>query len=268
MLLASSLIPGNENAIYGVINGLTRWGAQRRAQGQRQGARLRPRQRRRARLLLQHRPARATSCRCTASGGTSRPTPTWPSRPASRPPGGHRRGRRRRRPGRRPRQDHRQGRAGNVYVDGATVGGATEASLKDRRTLAEEGVVTVVAIVDADTGKLAEPPDFLVRGFVHDEHTFDPVVPLIEKALATAAARGHRRRPPARAADPRRSAGGPTARPPQPDHHPGRHRRLDLSRPRTTPTHNRRPAAHCGPSATLSHRPFDGRRALVVCSCG
>ena len=35
-------------------------GRQRRAQGQRQGARLRPRQRRRARLLLQHRPARRT----------------------------------------------------------------------------------------------------------------------------------------------------------------------------------------------------------------
>ena len=27
VLLASSLIPGNENAIYRVINGLTRWGA-------------------------------------------------------------------------------------------------------------------------------------------------------------------------------------------------------------------------------------------------
>ena len=42
-----------------------------------------------------------------------------------------------------------------------TVGGATEASLKDRRTLAEEGFITVVLLVDADTGELAEPPDFL-----------------------------------------------------------------------------------------------------------
>lgn len=42
--------------------------------------------------------------------------------------------------------------AGNVYEDGMEVGGATEASLKDRLTLAAEGVVTVVAIVDADTG--------------------------------------------------------------------------------------------------------------------
>ncbi len=80
--------------------------------------------------------------------------------------------------------------AGLVYVDGMTVGGATEASLKDRRTLAEEGMITVVAIVDADTGKLAEPPDFIARGFVHDDGTFKQVVPAIEKALANAAQEG------------------------------------------------------------------------------
>ena len=56
--------------------------------------------------------------------------------------------------------------------------------------LAEEGVITVVAIVDADTGLLAEPPDFLARGFVHDQNTFTAVVPLIEKALARAAEEG------------------------------------------------------------------------------
>jgi len=82
--------------------------------------------------------------------------------------------------------------AGNVYVDGETVGGATEAHLKDRRTLAEEGVVTVVAIVDADTGQLVEPPDFLAHGFVHDDTTFEAAVPLIEKALARAAEEGIR----------------------------------------------------------------------------
>jgi len=75
-------------------------------------------------------------------------------------------------------------------VDGMEVGGATEASLKDRLTLAAEGVVTVVAIVDADTGALAEAPDFLARGFVHDDATFEPVIPVIEKTLATAAEEG------------------------------------------------------------------------------
>jgi ribonuclease J len=80
--------------------------------------------------------------------------------------------------------------AGYVYVDGMTVGGVTEASLKDRRTLAEEGFITIVALVDANTGLLTETPDFLARGFVHDESTFDGVVPLIEKALAKAATEG------------------------------------------------------------------------------
>jgi ribonuclease J len=71
-----------------------------------------------------------------------------------------------------------------------TVGGATEASLKDRRTLAEEGFIAIVAIVDAATGRLTEPPDFLARGFVHDDSTFDAVVPLIEQALDKAAKEG------------------------------------------------------------------------------
>jgi ribonuclease J len=80
--------------------------------------------------------------------------------------------------------------AGNVYVDAQTVGGVTEAALKDRRTLAQEGVVSVLTIVDADTGKLAEPPDFLVRGFVHQTSDFDPAIPVIEKTLARAANEG------------------------------------------------------------------------------
>src|SRR3954468_3756777 len=63
--------------------------------------------------------------------------------------------------------------AGNVHIDGMEVGGATESSIKDRLSLAAEGVVTVVAIVDADTGGLTEAPGFLARGFVHDETPFE-----------------------------------------------------------------------------------------------
>ncbi|MFH9984072.1 RNase J family beta-CASP ribonuclease, partial [Streptomyces sp. NPDC017179] len=36
----------------------------------------------------------------------------------------------------------------------------------------------------------AEAPDFLARGFVHDDATFEPVIPVIEKTLATAAEEG------------------------------------------------------------------------------
>ncbi|MGZ5405000.1 MAG: MBL fold metallo-hydrolase RNA specificity domain-containing protein, partial [Nocardioides sp.] len=80
--------------------------------------------------------------------------------------------------------------AGNIYVDAQTVGGVTEVHLKDRRTLAEEGVVTVLAIVDADTGKLADRPDFLVRGFVHEPKTFESAIAVVERTLAHAAAEG------------------------------------------------------------------------------
>ena len=74
-----------------------------------------------------------------------------------------------------------------VYVDGHTVGQVTESTLKDRRRLREGGVVTVLALVDETTNRLAEPPEFLTRGFVHDDHTFDGAVAEVEKALARVA---------------------------------------------------------------------------------
>jgi ribonuclease J len=80
--------------------------------------------------------------------------------------------------------------AGNIYVDAQTVGGVTEVHLKDRRTLAEEGVVTVLCIVDADSGQLADPPDFMVRGFAAAQNAFDGAVPIIEKTLKHAASEG------------------------------------------------------------------------------
>ncbi|MDQ6754006.1 MAG: ribonuclease J [Actinomycetota bacterium] len=75
--------------------------------------------------------------------------------------------------------------AGFVFVDGQTVGGATEESLEDRRRLGEEGLITVLAIVDPNTGRLAENPEFFVRGFVHEPDSFMPAVQAMEKALNT-----------------------------------------------------------------------------------
>jgi ribonuclease J len=190
VLMASSLIPGNENAIYGVINALTRWGANVVHKG---NAKV-------------HVSGHASAGELAYCYNVVRPTNVMPVHgewrhlqanaaiairtgvPADRvviADDG-------------VVVDLVDGRAsitgkvaaGYVYVEGGNVGDVTEASLKDRRTLAAEGVITVVAIVDADTGKLVEPPDFLARGFTHDEHTFDPVVPLIEKALETAAREG------------------------------------------------------------------------------
>ena len=74
--------------------------------------------------------------------------------------------------------------AGYVYVDGQTVGTATEDTLAERRALGSKGIVTVLALVDLDLGVMAEKPEFITRGFVHDGHTFDAAVIEIEKALA------------------------------------------------------------------------------------
>ena len=78
VMLASSLIPGNENAVYRVINGLTRLGRTCRAQGQRAGARLRARERRRAPLLLQH--PEAAQRHADPRRGASPESPTASSR--------------------------------------------------------------------------------------------------------------------------------------------------------------------------------------------
>jgi ribonuclease J len=190
VLMASSVIPGNENAISGVINGLTRWGAHVVHKG---NAKV-------------HVSGHASAGELVYCYNVIRPSNVMPVHGEWR----HLRANadlaistgvpashvviaddgvvvdlvegRARITGKVP--------AGNVYVDANQVGGATEATLRDRRTLAAEGVVTVLAIVDADTGKLAEPPDFMVRGFVHDDRTFDPAVAVIEKTLSLAAQEG------------------------------------------------------------------------------
>jgi ribonuclease J len=192
VLLASSLIPGNENAIYRVINELTRLGATIVHKG---NAKVHVSGHASAGELVycynivkprNVMPVHGEWRHLRANGDLAIRTGVDPKRVVLAEDG--------------VVVDLVDGRvtitgkvpAGNVYVDGETVGGATEAHLKDRRNLAEEGVITVVAIVDADTGMLAEPPDFLARGFAHDEKTFEAVVPLIEKALARAAEEGIR----------------------------------------------------------------------------
>ncbi|HLS04219.1 MAG TPA: ribonuclease J [Actinomycetales bacterium] len=75
--------------------------------------------------------------------------------------------------------------ASHVYVDGTTVGVVNEHSLRDRRILSQQGVVTVVALVDLDTGKLTEDPDFLTRGFMED-FDFDGAIGAVQRALAEA----------------------------------------------------------------------------------
>ncbi len=81
---------------------------------------------------------------------------------------------------------------GFVYVDGSTVGAITDADLKDRRILAEEGFISIFVAVDAQTGRAVVGPEIHARGFAPDEAVFDEVKPQIVAALAEAAANGTR----------------------------------------------------------------------------
>jgi ribonuclease J len=194
VLLASSLIPGNENAVYRVINGLARWGANVVHKGN-------------AKVHVSGHASAGELAYCyniveprnvmpvhgewrhlRANADIAIRTGIDPERVVVAEDG--------------VVVDLVDGRvkatgkvpAGYVYVTGTTVGGIDEASLKDRRTLASEGVITVVAIVDTQAGRLAEPPDFLVRGFEPHEATVRESVPAIEKALAGTAEQGVRDR--------------------------------------------------------------------------
>jgi ribonuclease J len=80
--------------------------------------------------------------------------------------------------------------AGFVFVDGLTVGEIGAASLKDRRILRDEGFISVVVVVDSATGKASAPPHLSARGFSDEPGVFDAVMPLIEQALLNAASEG------------------------------------------------------------------------------
>jgi ribonuclease J len=77
---------------------------------------------------------------------------------------------------------------GYVYVDGSSVGEVTETSLKDRLILGDEGFISVVVVVDSTNGKLVAGPEVHARGSGIDEAALEEVVPLVEEALARAAA--------------------------------------------------------------------------------
>ena len=81
---------------------------------------------------------------------------------------------------------------GFVYVDGSTVGEITDADLKDRRILGEEGFVSVIVVVDSATGNIISGPEIHARGVAEDDSVFDDVAPKIVAALKEAAGNGVR----------------------------------------------------------------------------
>jgi len=81
---------------------------------------------------------------------------------------------------------------GFVYVDGSTVGEITDADLKDRRILGEEGFISVIVVVDGKTGRVVSGPDIHARGVAEDDKVFEGVKPKIAAALAEAVQSGTR----------------------------------------------------------------------------
>jgi len=81
---------------------------------------------------------------------------------------------------------------GFVYVDGSSVGEITDADLKDRRILGEEGFISIIVVVEAASGKIVTGPEIHARGFAEDDAVFDDVKPKIAAALTDAAHNGVR----------------------------------------------------------------------------
>ncbi|GAA2036701.1 ribonuclease J [Terrabacter terrae] len=192
VLLASSLIPGNENAVYRIINGLMRLGAnvvhkgnaKVHVSGHASAGELlycynivKPRN-----VLPVHgewRHMYANAQLAVASGVPERNVVLAEDGVVV---------------------DLVDGQAsvagvvdcGYVYVDGSSVGGADEALLKDRRILRDEGFITCVVVLDAATGKIASGPEITARGFVENEEIFQQVIPKVERAVEEAVANGVR----------------------------------------------------------------------------
>ncbi|MBQ8641595.1 MAG: ribonuclease J [Clostridia bacterium] len=76
--------------------------------------------------------------------------------------------------------------SGRMLVDGYGVGDVGNIVLRDRRHLAQDGLIVVVATVDADEGMIISGPDIISRGFVYvreSEELMDEVRELVRKVL-------------------------------------------------------------------------------------
>jgi ribonuclease J len=188
VILASSLIPGNENAVNRVINGLTRLGATVvhkgnalvHVSGHASAGELlylynlvRPRN-----VMPVHgewRHLRANAALAIATG-------VPPERVILADDG--------------VTVDLADGLAavsgslpvGYVFVDGAGVGDISEVSLKDRRVLGEEGFISIFAVVDAAVGKVVAGPEIHARGVVEGDDAFRDVLEQVRRTLEDALA--------------------------------------------------------------------------------
>ncbi len=82
--------------------------------------------------------------------------------------------------------------AGDVYVDGLGVGDVGSVVLRDRKHLAEDGLIVVVCSLESETGHVAAGPDIVSRGFVYvreSEAMMEEARRLVRRVLEEAAGR-------------------------------------------------------------------------------
>jgi ribonuclease J len=190
VVLASSLIPGNETAVFGVVNGLARLGADVVHQGNATVHvsghasagellflynALRP-----SNVMPVHgewRHLRANAALAIATG-------VPPSQVVLAEDG--------------VVVDLVDGVAtlagrvevGHVYVDGLSVGDVGESTLSDRLILGEGGFIAITVAVHSASGRAVAPPTISGRGFSDDPKALDQALALVEMELSRTEAEG------------------------------------------------------------------------------
>ncbi|MQA61414.1 MAG: RNase J family beta-CASP ribonuclease [Actinophytocola sp.] len=79
---------------------------------------------------------------------------------------------------------------GHVYVDGLSVGDVGESTLSDRLVLGEGGFIAINVAIDRNTGRAVTQPTVSGRGFSDDPKALDAVVPLVEMELSRTESEG------------------------------------------------------------------------------
>ncbi|MCU1648955.1 MAG: ribonuclease [Pseudonocardiales bacterium] len=190
VVLSSSLIPGNETAVFGVINGLTRLGARVVHQG---NARVHVSGHSPAGELLylynavrpsnvmpvhgEWRHLRANAALAVKTGVPEDSVVIAEDGVVV---------------------DLVDGKAkisgrvevGRVYVDGSAVGDIGESTLSDRLVLGEGGFIAITLAIETATGRTVAPPTVSGRGFSDDPKALNGVIPLIEAELSRAESEG------------------------------------------------------------------------------
>ncbi|QLQ17239.1 MAG: ribonuclease J [Micropruina sp.] len=190
VLLASSLIPGNENSVYRVINGLSRNGvtvvhkgnALVHVSGHASAGELlycynllKPRN-----VLPVHGEVRHLIANADLAVATGVPR----ERALVVEDGAV--------------VDLAKGRArvvgkldcGYIFVDGSTVGDIGDAELSDRKILGADGFISVITVVNLHSATLVSGPDIHARGFAEDDSVFDAVRADIAAAINDALSDG------------------------------------------------------------------------------